>query len=432
MSNTTTVILAAGKSSRFKSTTSKLVYPLCGLPIISHIYEVAKKISRNNIIVVCNKDNVSELKLILKDCTFVIQKYQKGTADAIEQAKNKINTKNVLVLFGDTPLINVKSLKKLINKFISSKVKASLIAFKTQNSFGYGRLITKNNILEEIVEQINLNSKQKKINLCNSGILIAEKKILFENIKNIKINKNKKERYLPDIFQILYKKKLKTNFIECSEYEMLGINTLNDYNRVKNILQKKYINKFINNGVIFLKPETCYLSYDSKIDPTVVIEGNVTIKEKTIIKKGTVIKSNSYLEGVIIENNCIIGPSARIRPNSIIAQNSKVGNFVEIKNSKIGRKVSIAHLSYVGDAEIGNNVNIGAGTITCNYDGKKKNKTIIKDNVFIGSNSSLVAPIVLEANSKVGAGSVITRNIPKGSLALERSDLKILRNKRSK
>ena len=213
---------------------------------------------------------------------------------------------------------------------------------------------------------------------------------------------------------------------------MLGINTLEDYNKVNIILQKNYINKFINSGVHFLKPETCYLTYDTKIEPKVIIESNVTIKERTIIKKGTTIKSNSYLEGVTISENCSIGPSARIRPNSVIGKNSKIGNYVEIKNSNIGKNVSIAHLSYVGDTVIGNKVNIGAGTITCNYDGRKKNKTIIKDNVFIGSNTSLIAPLVIETNSKIGAGSVITKNIPKRSLAIERSDLKILRNKRTK
>ena len=223
-----------------------------------------------------------------------------------------------------------------------------------------------------------------------------------------------------------------SNFIECNEDEMLGINTIEDYSKVNIILQKKYINKFIKTGVNFLKPDTCYLSFDTKIEPRVIIESNVTIKGNTIIKKGTTIKSNSYLEGVIINENCNIGPNARIRPNSVIDQNSKIGNYVEIKNSKIGKKVSIAHLSYVGDANIGNKVNIGAGTITCNYDGKKKHKTIIRDNVFVGSNSSLIAPLVLESNSKIGAGSVITKNIPKGSLALERTDLKILRNKRLK
>tara|TARA_Y200000002_G_C22443491_1_gene563200 strand:- start:128 stop:769 length:642 start_codon:yes stop_codon:yes gene_type:complete len=213
---------------------------------------------------------------------------------------------------------------------------------------------------------------------------------------------------------------------------MLGINTLDDYKKVQNILQKKYIQKFINIGVNFLKPETCYLSYDTKMESGVIIEGNVTIKNSTLIKKGVTIKSNSYLEGSLIEENCIIGPSARIRPLSLIGKNSKIGNFVEIKNSKIGKNVAISHLSYVGDSILGNNVNIGAGTITCNYDGKNKQKTIIEDNVFVGSNSSLVAPLIIKKNSKIGAGSVITKDIPKNSLALERSELKILRNKRSK
>ena len=429
MSNITTVILAAGKSSRFKGSISKLLFPLCGLPIISHIYEVARKISGKNIIVVCNEDNINELKPILKNCKFVIQKNQLGTAHALKQTKNKINTENILVLFGDTPLIETSNLKKLIKKFNSSKSIASIIAFKTANPHGYGRIINDNKNVKEIIEEINLSNEQKKINLCNSGILVANKRLLFENIKKIKINKVKNERYLPDIFKILFKKKLNTNFIECNEESMWGVNTLNDFSIVQSILQKKYIEKLIDNGVNFLNPDSCYINYDAKIEPNVVIESNVTIKSNTSIKKNTVIRSNSYLEGVKIHEGCSIGPSARIRPLSTIGKNTKVGNFVEIKNSKIGNKVSIAHLSYVGDSEVGNNVNIGAGAITCNYDGKKKHKTIIKNNVFIGSNSSLIAPILIEAKSTIAAGSVITKNVPRKSLAIERSNLKILRNK---
>ncbi|MDC3131590.1 bifunctional UDP-N-acetylglucosamine diphosphorylase/glucosamine-1-phosphate N-acetyltransferase GlmU [Pelagibacteraceae bacterium] len=418
MSDITTVILAAGKSSRFKGSISKLLFPLCGLPIISHIYEVARKISGKNIIVVCNEDNITELKPILKNCKFVIQKKQLGTAHALEQTKNKINTENILVLFGDTPLIETSNLKKLIKKFNSSKSIASIIAFKTTNPYGYGRIINDNKNVKEIIEEINLSNKQKKINLCNSGILVANKRLLLKN-----------ERYLPEIFKILFKKKLTTNFIECNEESMWGVNTLNDFSIVQSILQKKYIEKFIDNGVNFLNPDSCYINYDTKIEPNVVIESNVTIKSNTSIKKNTIIRSNSYLEGVKIHEGCSIGPSARIRPLSTIGKNTKVGNFVEIKNSKIGNNVSIAHLSYVGDSEVGNNVNIGAGAITCNYDGKKKHKTIIKNNVFIGSNSSLIAPILIEAKSKIAAGSVITKNVPRKSLAIERSNLKILRNK---
>ena len=432
MSDITTVILAAGNSTRFKANKSKLVYPLCGLPIISHIFNIAKKISGKNIIIVSNEKNKDELKTILNTSRIIVQKKQKGTAHAIEQVKKHVRSKNILILFGDTPLIEVKDITKLISKFKSSKAIGSLIAFNTAQPYGYGRLLLKNNNVEEIIEEINLKSHQKNINLCNSGILIVNKRLLFDNIKNIKENKIKKERYLPDICKIFSKKNIPINYIICNEKKMLGINTLDDFNIVQNILQKKYIDNFIKNGVNFLKPDTCYLSYDTKIQSNVTIESNVTIKEKTIIKKGSIIKSNSYLEGVIVDENSQIGPSARLRPKTKIGKKSKIGNFVEIKNSKIGNNVSISHLSYVGDAEIGNNVNIGAGTITCNYDGKKKHKTIIKDNVFIGSNSSLIAPIVIEPKSRIGAGSVITKNIPKNSLAIERSTLKILRNKRSK
>ncbi len=432
MSDITTVILAAGNSTRFKASKSKLVYPLCGLPIVSHIFNIAKKISGKNILVVSNEKNKEELKLILNTSKLVVQKKQKGTADAIEQVKKYVKSKNILILFGDTPLVEFKDIKKLVSKFKKSKAKASLIAFNTSEPHGYGRLLLNDKYVEEIIEQINLEPKQKKINLCNSGILLANTKLLFNNLKNIKENKIKKERYLTDICKIFAKKNIPINYIECNKETMLGINTFDDFNVVQNILQKKYVKNFIKKGVNFLKPNSCYLSHDTKIEPNVTIESNVTIKEKTIIKKGTIVKSNSYLEEVIIDENSIIGPSARLRPKTKIGKKSKIGNFVEVKNSNIGNNVSIAHLSYVGDSEIGNNVNIGAGTITCNYDGKKKNKTIIKDNVFIGSNTSLIAPVVIESKSRIGAGSVITKNIPKNSLAIERSALKILRNKRSK
>ncbi len=432
MSDITTVILAAGNSTRFKANTSKLLYPLCGLPIISHVYNIAKKISGKKVFFVCNPKNKKDINSIFKNPNIVIQEKQKGTAHAIEKVKNKIKSKNILILFGDTPLIELSDIKRLINKFKFSKEKISLIAFETNKPHGYGRVFLKNNNVQEIIEEINLETSQKNINLCNSGILLANKKILFNNLKYIKEHKLKKEKYLPDICKILSNKDISTSYIKCKENNMIGINTISDFVKAQNILQKKYINKFINKGVIFLKSESCYLSYDTKIEPNVVIEGNVTIKNNITIKNGCVIKNNSYLEGAVINSNCIVGPSARIRPKSFIGKNSKIGNFVEIKNSKIGNNVAISHLSYVGDTYLGNNVNIGAGTITCNYDGQKKQKTIIKDNVFIGSNSSLIAPIVIETNSIIGAGSVITKNIPKKSLAIERTDLKILRNKRVK
>jgi N-acetylglucosamine-1-phosphate uridyltransferase (contains nucleotidyltransferase and I-patch acetyltransferase domains) len=200
-------------------------------------------------------------------------------------------------------------------------------------------------------------------------------------------------------------------FIHAPEREMNGINTLFDFNKVDKLLQKRLVTKFLNNGVLIKKPETCYFNCDTKIQSKVIIEPNVTIRNKVSIKSGTIIKNFSDLDGVLVKENCSIGPHARLRPKSTIEKNCKIGNYVEIKNSTIGSFTSISHLSYVGDSKIGNRVNIGAGCITCNYDGVKKNKTVIGNMSFIGSNTSLIAPLKIGNNVKIAAGSVINRKV---------------------
>jgi len=424
MKNIATVILAAGRSTRFISNKSKLTQELAGLPIVSHVYNVAKKISGKNIIIVCNKENYKELEFLFDNCKLVIQNTQKGTADAIETAKPHIKTDNFIVLFGDVPLITDKSLKKLIGSFKKNN-SGSMIAFKSLNPKGYGRVILKNNKVEKVVEEINTNTSEKKIDLCNSGIMLIKKSVFYNNVKLIKYNKKKKERYLTDIFEIYFKKNIPFSFSISSEDEMSGINNLFDFNKVDNLLQNKLINKFLNQGVLIKNPETSYFSYDTKIAKKVTIEPNVIIRSNVSIKSGTTIKSFSDLDGVAIDENCSIGPHARIRSNSKINKNCKIGNYVEIKNSTVGNNTSISHLSYVGDSKVGNEVNIGAGCITCNYDGVKKNKTIIGNKSFIGSNSSLIAPVKIGKNVKIAAGSVINKDIPTNKLAIRRSKLNI-------
>ena len=423
MKNITTVILAAGKSTRFISNKSKLTQELAGLPVVSHVYNTAKKISGKNIIVVCNKENHNELSSLLKNCKFVIQKNQKGTADAIEAAKSSIKTQNFIILFGDVPLISDNSLKRLIKNF-KNKV-GSMIAFKSLKPHGYGRVILEKNKVVEVVEEIHTSKSEKLIELCNSGIMLVNKSIFFKLIKQIKFRKIKKERYLTDIFEIYFKKKIPFTFIQAEEEEMSGINTLLDFNKVDKILQKRLVAKFLNNGVLIKKPETCYFSYDTKIQSKVIIEPNVTIRNKVSIKSGSIIKNFSDLEGILVKENCSIGPHARLRPNSTIGKNCKIGNYVEIKSSIIGNDTNISHLSYIGDSKVGSQVNIGAGCITCNYDGVKKNKTFIGNKAFIGSNSSLVAPVKIGNNVRIGAGSVINKDIPRNKLAVRRSKLKI-------
>jgi len=423
MKNITTVILAAGKSTRFISNKSKLTQELAGLPVVSHVYNTAKKISGKNIIVVCNKENHNELSSLLKNCKFVIQKNQKGTADAIEAAKSSIKTQNFIILFGDVPLISDNSLKRLIKNF-KNKV-GSMISFKSLKPHGYGRVILEKNKVVEVVEEIHTSKSEKLIELCNSGIMLVNKSIFFKLIKQIKFRKIKKERYLTDIFEIYFKKKIPFTFIQAEEEEMSGINTLLDFNKVDKILQKRLVAKFLNNGVLIKKPETCYFSYDTKIQSKVIIEPNVTIRNKVSIKSGSIIKNFSDLEGILVKENCSIGPHARLRPNSTIGKNCKIGNYVEIKSSIIGNDTNISHLSYIGDSNVGSQVNIGAGCITCNYDGVKKNKTFIGNKAFIGSNSSLVAPVKIGNNVRIGAGSVINKDIPRNKLAVRRSKLKI-------
>ena len=423
MENITTVILAAGKSTRFISKKSKLTQELAGLPIVSHVYNTAKKNSGKNIIVVCNKENHNELSSLLKNCKFVIQKNQKGTADAIEAAKSSIKTQNFIILFGDVPLISDNSLKRLINNF-KNKV-GSMILFKSLKPHGYGRAILEKNKVVKVVEEIHTSKSEKLIELCNSGIMLVNKAIFFKLIQQIKFRKIKKERYLTDIFEIYFKKKIPFSFIQAEEEEMSGINTLLDFNKVDKILQKRLVTKFLNNGVLIKKPETCYFSYDTKIQSKVIIEPNVTIRNKVSIKSGSIIKNFSDLEGILVKENCSIGPHARLRPNSTIGKNCKIGNYVEIKSSIIGNDTNISHLSYIGDSNVGSQVNIGAGCITCNYDGVKKNKTFIGNKAFIGSNSSLVAPVKIGNNVRIGAGSVINKDIPRNKLAVRRSKLKI-------
>ena len=432
MNNISTVILAAGKSSRFKHSKSKIYQDLGGLSIIEHVYKVAKKISNKNVIFVCNQSNHYELKEIFPNAKFVVQINQKGTADAINQAKKYLKNKNVLILFGDVPLISNNSISRLILDFKKNKSIGSMIAFKTLKPFGYGRVITQKNFVLNVIEEIHSTKLQKKIQLCNSGVMLCSSNLLFSNLKKISDKNIKKEKYLPDIFRIFSEINKNFSYILAPEDEMLGINTIKDLILIDNKFQDILKNKIIKNGVILYQPNSIRLSYDSKIKAGTIIDPYVILKKGVIIESNVRIKSHSVLEGCKINENSSVGPSARIRPKTQIGLNVKIGNYVEIKNSKIGNNSSISHLSYIGDALVGKSVNIGAGTITCNYNGKKKFKTNIKDNVFIGSNCSLVAPITIGTSSTIGAGSVITKNIPKNHLAIERAEVKILKKKGKK
>lgn len=423
------IILAAGRGSRMNSSTPKVLHKVASLPIIFHILNTVlslrNKIAIGKIIVVISpKSELLKKKIscFYPNVEFCVQKNQYGTADAVLSTKNilKISSKKIMILSGDTPLITKKLLINL-NK-VSKINDVSVSVFKSIYPFGYGRIILdKLNKISMIVEEKDANKEQKKIDICNTGIYIANAKILFKLLSKVKFSKNRKEKYLTDMISIAKKENNSIGMAYSKEIESMGINDRLGLSLAEKEIQNILRNKAMKKGVTLVAPETVYFSADTKVSKDVYIGPNVVFGPGVKIEEGVKIEAFCHIEGVVIKKNSIIGPFARLRPGTIIEESVKIGNFVEVKKSNIKKGSKVNHLSYIGDSDIGENVNIGAGVITCNYDGVNKNKTKISNNSFIGSNVSLVAPVKVGSNSIVGAGSVITKNIPENTLAVERN-----------
>ena len=427
MKKLTTIILAAGKGTRMNSTLSKVLHPIANQSMLSHVVDTSKKLNSDKIIIVVNKDfKIPKIKADSK-IIYVIQKNQLGTGDAIKSCLKNIDKNNnkVLVLYADVPLINTSTLSKLINLRFKNEVK--ILAFKKTEENNYGKLIIKNSLVEKVIEAKEFKTTNQPID-CNSGIFCASAEGLLRLIPKIKNNNTKKEYYLTDFFELAFNSKYHTNVIYGSEQEFMGINNKVELAQAEKIMQNKLREKFLKQGVTLIDPETVYFSKDTKIGKDVTIYPNVFIGPKVAIGNSSIIHPFTHLDDCKIGKNVNIGPNARIRPGSDIGDEARIGNFVEIKKSKIGKGSKVNHLAYVGDAILGKNVNVGAGTITCNYDGKNKYVTKIGDNAFIGSNSSLVAPLKIEKDAYIGSGSVITKNVSKGALAVGRNQQTEIKN----
>ena len=420
------LILAAGKGTRMNSDTPKVLQPLLGIPMIEHVVAKSLSLKPKKITMLIHK-GLKFLEKKYPKINFIIQEPQLGTGHAVQIFTKKNNTKknNVLVLYGDNPLIDEQDLKKVVLHLKNNHI--CLLGFEQKNNSSYGVIVEKNNLVESIVEYKDATEEQKKIEICNSGIMGLSSKVL-SYIFDIKNNNNKKEFYLTDIVKISKKYNHLTKLIVAkNSNSALGVNDMKELSVAEKILQDSLRDKALKHGVHMKSPETVFLSKDTKFGKNVTIDPYVVIGAKVVIGNQVHIQSFSHIENAVIKNKVSIGPYARIRPGTILNDNSKVGNFVEIKNSKIDKFSKVNHLSYVGDADVGERVNIGAGTITCNYDGVKKSKTKIKKNSFIGSNTSLVAPVTIGKNSIIGAGSVITKNVNDNKLALTRAEQKEIR-----
>jgi bifunctional UDP-N-acetylglucosamine pyrophosphorylase/glucosamine-1-phosphate N-acetyltransferase len=437
-----TVVLAAGLGTRMKSSLPKVLHKICGKPMIKCVADAVLKLKPAHNIVVINPGS-EDVKAALKgyDAVFAVQKVQKGTADALKCAAEKLKGFKgaLLVLNGDTPLISAATLQKFLDLHKKNKNDLSVMSFNAEGSHSYGRIIRENDKLKAIIEDKDADEEQKKIKEVNSGIYAINSNLL-NLLKEIRINPKKGEYYLTDIVEIAVKKGYKAGaYLLGNETELTGINSREELYRAGIYMRDKIISFWMENGVSFIDCSSAFIHPDAKIGPDTVIYPNVHIEGKTVIGKGcavypnariidsaigdgATIKDSTVIESSTIKATASIGPFAHLRPGSVIGASAKIGNFVEIKKSVIGKGAKASHLSYLGDAEIGKDVNIGAGTITCNYDGKEKHKTIIEDDVFIGSDTQLVAPVKVGKGAYVGAGSTITKNVPPMSLAISRTE----------
>ena len=426
-----TIILAAGESKRILSSKPKILHTIGGKTILQHVLDnIEKVVSKKNINIVINP-KLNQLKNEYKKINFSFQRKPLGTAHAVLSSKKFYSKSNqdILIIFADNPFID----KKIVENMIDLKKKKNsdivLLAVNTNKKNEYGKIILNDeDKVKKIVEFKDATIDQKKISLCNSGILLLKSGVLKKLITKIKSKNKKKEYYLTDIVDLANKDNFKINYVKSDFLKTLGVNTKQELAVAEEYFQNVLREKFISAGTKLLDPKSVFFNYDTKIGKDVIIEPNVFFGPNVIIKNNVHIKAFSHIEGAKILDNAIIGPFARLRPGTVIGPSSHVGNFVEIKKTHIQKNSKINHLSYLGDTNIGKNVNIGAGVITCNYDGIKKNKTTIADNVFVGSNVSLVAPIKLSKNSIVGAGSVITQSVKKNALAIERNEQKTFPN----
>ena len=419
------IILAAGEGTRMKSSLPKVLHKIAGLPLVCHVVRQVQSIGKSDIAVVVGRgaDEVSSaVKEFSKTANIYLQKERLGTAHAVLSAREMLskNYDDVLIVFGDTPLIEAKSLERARDE-LAHGADIVVMGFITENPSGYGRLIEKDGNLKAIIEEKDATTEQKKIKFCNGGVMALNGKLALSLLEQIKNENAKKEYYLTDIVKIGVSRELEVKAISIPFENVIGVNTRFELSEAEALWQKRKARELMLSGVTMLRPETVYFSYDTAIDGDVVIEPNVFFGPNVKVETGVIIHGFSHLEGAIVKAQSEIGPYARLRPGAILENSSKVGNFCEIKNAKIGEGAKVNHLTYIGDAVVGGHTNIGAGTITCNYDGFNKWKTIIGENAFIGSNSALVAPVEIGDGAYVASGSVITDQVPENSVAFGRA-----------
>jgi len=441
MSKLNVVILAAGAGKRMQSSLPKVLHTLAGHPLLLHVINSARLLSPNKIcIVIGHGSEMVQQSIIGDDLTWVIQEQQLGTGHALMQAQSHLDKDGLtLVLYGDVPLVSIHTLHKLIT--MAQGKHCALLTAVVEDPFGYGRIVrdSETKAITAIVEQKDANAEQQDIHEINTGVMLIPNAYLLEWLPKLENKNTQREYYLTDIIALAVKQGV---YVASSQpanlWEVMGVNNKRQLAELERIYQRDFANKLLDLGVSLADPMRIDIrgelicGSDVEIDINCIFEGNVKlgdlvqvgahcILKNVTVAAGTIIFPYSMIEDTEIGENCKIGPYARIRPGTKLSNQVHIGNFVEVKNSQIALASKANHLSYIGDSIVGENVNIGAGTITCNYDGANKHQTIIEDDVFIGSDTQLVAPIKISKGSTIGAGSTITRDTPEGALTLTRT-----------
>lgn len=440
MSKRYAVVLAAGQGTRMKSKLYKVLHPVCGKPMVQHVIDQISTLHMEQIITIIGHGADLVKSQLGAQCTYALQEEQLGTAHAVMQAKELEGKEGVtLVVCGDTPLIKSETMEALFNEHERSNAKATILTAFAEDPTGYGRIIrNENGLVEKIVEHKDATEDEREVKEINTGTYCFDNQALFEALKKVSNENVQGEYYLPDVIEILKNQGEMVSAFQTKDFEeTLGVNDRVALSQAEAILKKRINEYHMRNGVTIVDPTHTYIEIDVEIGQDTVIKPGTILSGRTKIAQECVIGPNSEIkdcqigEGTVIRQSVAsdsqigahvnIGPFAHIRPQSQISDEVKIGNFVEVKKSVFGQGSKASHLSYIGDAEVGSNVNIGCGSITVNYDGKNKYLTKIEDNVFIGCNSNLVAPVTIGEGAYVAAGSTVTKDVPGNALAIARA-----------
>ena len=420
-----TVVLAAGEGTRMRSSLPKVLHPVAGQPLLAHVLQASPHGAGAALAVVIGPDHkavADEVKRVRPDAATFIQAERLGTAHAVLAAREAIarGADDLLVAFGDTPLISAATFARL-RAPLEQGAALAVLGFRAADPTGYGRLLLEGDRLVAIREHADAKPEERKVTLCNAGVMAFDGSLALEILERIGNTNSKSEYYLVDAVAIVREMGLEAVVIETSEDEVRGINTKAQLAEAEAVMQARLRKAALDAGVTLIAPETVFLAADTTFGKDVTIEPFVVIGPGVSIADGAVIHSFSHLMQSSIGKKALVGPFARLRPGTSVGEGAKIGNFVETKATTLEAGAKVNHLSYIGDTHVGAAANIGAGAITCNYDGFSKHKTLIGEGAFVGTNSSLVAPVKIGKGAYIGSGSVITKDVPDDALAVERS-----------